>query len=335
MNETTVTITAKKINRIGNLLIGIGFLLPVLATGFNIGSAYEAGEFIGRGVLLTLLAIGVISLITRKMSEVQKSYARLALGVCVVIWAVSSIVTTSRDEAVVKQSKNAMIESYMQATVAATTGGPSAAPSTPAPVSTVGTSPEAQKAVVFLAAMGRAAAKQAADNGNLAKKFSTVNLDNALTPAGLTSRTNINASRAQIRKYLELIQERDTMVEQTSTANETIILQSDLSERDRRSAIDGFKQTSIESLKLAHDLSTAQRDSANKFIEMLDFAELRLGTMSVSDGKVMFATQADVDNYQALYDEVQSAAKLEEAVTQQYLDYQRRHAQSMVDLYNK
>jgi len=159
------------------------------------------------------------------------------------------------------------------------------------------------------------------------KDLNSIDLSDALTPAGLTSAAAISASRAKITQYLSTLDERDQAIKKYRADIEALARNVDLDEDFRQGMVKGFNSTSTKWEKVFEEIGTSQRDLLASMTAMLDFAEANLGKSQMHDGQLAFQKPGQSERYNALVVSVQASAAREETAEQHLRQMQQASAQ--------
>lgn len=178
-------------------------------------------------------------------------------------------------------------------------------------------------------------AELAEKSAMLRNKFAVLDFSNSFTPASLTNTVMLDRSRDLVHRYEQAIQERRAVHDDYLANAERFFKTADVSEAERIDALSGFLEAKQEGNRQFDVLEKAQLDTVDIFTRMLDFASARVGKMEVRNGKLLFAAQADVDDYNALMKEFDVVATAEEKAVQAIKDGEKARDQRLTNDYNK
>ena len=173
------------------------------------------------------------------------------------------------------------------------------------------------------------------DMTSLNQKLSSFDISHVLTPERLTTKEGIQTSRKEVRTLQSLIDERQSILQRYFAGVENLIKTEDVSEVDRTQTLDGFNKGKTNTKKLYDALRDAQAASMKSTTDLLDFAENILGSTLVQDGKIMFQTKTDLDEYNRLMGILRSGSTREEAVTSQIMAKIQSSRQEMLKEYHE
>jgi len=328
-------IQVRRVKVTAYLLLGLAIAVPFLVAALDGMNAFDTGRLLGQMVVAFVVVVAFVALALRSSTPLAKSYGRLAVAIGFLAWSAGASIGAWRDAHRVTEAKREMIEAFMRTTVAP--AQPQAAQSA-ATVEVVNPSSRAgttDKMVAFMNGVQIRATKWATDAGALEQKFSAVDMSTVLRPENLTTRPGITASRQKVRQVQELIDERNSTLQRYLLDVAEFFKTADIDDINRREAITSFEAGRQKTLVAYEELGNAQLASLKAVSDMLDFAEKNLGGTSVQNGRIMFQTQAQLDQYQGIFAKLQQAAAEEEAVTKKTLDLQKASRQSLLNEYNK
>lgn len=155
------------------------------------------------------------------------------------------------------------------------------------------------------------------------ERFGAIDLSVYLTAESLTNPNSLSAGRATLAQFRMLIQERNLLV-QNMTAEGNTHIQGIPDESMRRSARKGFDTNQQNSLPLFEELGKTQMAAASAVEKVFDWASKNSGKLRAKDGQLVFASVAQRQEYLSLIDQLNSAAKQEEAVAAKFVANQEK-----------
>jgi hypothetical protein len=144
---------------------------------------------------------------------------------------------------------------------------------------------------------------------DLNKQFTALDVSTLLTPQHLTDHAGIDASRATLREFTKLVNERDAVIDRYFKNREALFRTANIDEATRQAALQTFHEFTPKTEKTLEDFSAAQHDWADAVSAVLDFADANLGRHAVQDGQLMFPDQASLGQYRTLLSRVDAAGQ--------------------------
>lgn len=337
----------KSVRRIGWGFLALALASPALLGAVGILSAYKVGQLTVEVGFAWLVAAVVIDFLTKKREAVAKANGRIVAAALALVMALVSGFNDYRDTQKVDSAKKELIEQFMSMSVEAKTAPateaapapvapsvvvqqPAPAPAPPIAQQVVATS-EADRAVGFLNAMKVRAKQFAEESAAIDRKFNAVDLSTVLVAQNIVSKQSLDASRKKLNSYKAAIAARDAMLTKHITLSEKIIRGSGLSEREVAQGMAGLNSSKGTVMRNYADLTTAQMDTVNATEDILDFAQRRLGRITIQNGQPMFQTQPELDEYQRLIQILTDAAGTETTITEKVQAQAQASKQALVD----
>jgi hypothetical protein len=147
----------------------------------------------------------------------------------------------------------------------------------------------------------------------LDKKFDALDIEPILKPENLVDGNAIARSRATLKTFRGLIDERREVYKSTSEKIEAILRTSNLSRIDLQDAMARLNRSSGRTTKLLTDLDEVQLRTIDAISKILDMCENNLGKFRIQKGDMLFVTQAQLDLYRTQLTLIQDYAKQETA----------------------
>jgi hypothetical protein len=245
MNGTAANNRARTIRRTANGVLCLAVILPLIAWHVDIVSSQWVGRTTGKMLFWVLLVSGILALVTNKWPEQKKANARLVVAGFFLASAGGSVFVGVREaDDVYEEALATMTERIAQKTTLPD--------SAPVPGETPGEE-------VFRIAKENTRNRQAAAFDAIDQRFAAIDLGAMLTPAALTSRKAIQASRVAFGRYQALLEERDALAKSAVGENEGLIKEADLRDAVRTRALEQSRQASVATLALVNQFSQSQR----------------------------------------------------------------------------
>lgn len=343
MTVAVATAPEQSAKRIGWGLLVLALASPFLMSGIRVIDARKAGELTVYVGFAWLSAAIIIDLLTRKRDAVTKANGRVVAATLSLVMALVSGFNSYQDNKKVDTAKKELIEQFMATTVEArnapaqTTAAPEpaamapAAPAEATPSAKPLIANEADRMVSFMNAMKPRAKAFAEQSAALDRKFNSMDMSTVLVPQALTNNDGIQASRKTLDRYKGLVTERDNMLKQHFIQTEKVIRSQALTEREVNEALAGMRGSQDETVKAYADLSAAQLASLKATGDIVNFAERTIGRVVVQEGKMMFQTQPELDEYNRLMQVLTQVAAKEESVAQRVTALSQKSKQNLVD----
>lgn len=293
--------TADRIDLFANVALGIGLLLPQAAAMNNMGDAYQAGRFLGISAVAVLVVLVVLKAVLKSHPPLHMAFGKLVLAVLVVLAGLKQVHSAQRDMQAMRDAGRQMMATLNDKEDA----GPAVAPAV---------SEEARKVVAFLNGVKAMVKRQAAQSELLNKEFQKIDMSTVLTPAGLTTRAAIEASRAKLGSFGDLVDQRDALFAASMAEAQQYMRTVDVPEQHRAGAVDIAERTGRQTLALNAELSAVQRNMIKHMTAMLAFSASQLGKTKLQQDTMLFAGQRELDTFRKLSDLITRTAAREEAV---------------------
>jgi len=148
--------------------------------------------------------------------------------------------------------------------------------------------------------------------------MAALELDKALLPTTLTTSEGIAANKHRIKAYDALI---DTNAENT---NKTLItLKAEVEKQFGGTKfgaewISNFDKSMKNRQAIEKEMYDNQKSLIKVFSEINQLMEQRLGVTGIENNQIQFSTQEDLDQFNALFGQVDKLANEEEAIGQKY-----------------
>jgi len=327
--------SASRNNLTAYLIIILALVGAMVAVSTGITDPAVAGRLLVHQLLALLVAVAVLGLVLRGHSARAKSYGRLTVGVVLLVWSATVVLSEWRDIQRVTDAKKDLIESLLKAGVApplpsATTPLPQPEAKSPAADTTT-----ADEKVAYLNGAKSLMTRLATESVALDKRFedASASFEGLLEPANLTDRQAIKDWRAKIRQFAVLTDERDKALERDLSTARAYIASADLSDSLRQRELDDFDWSQENVRHAMAKIGRAQRDVMQAASEMLDFAEQNLGNMRIVGGFLQFQTDAQQARYEALTAKLQESAARKEDASNDWLELQQAGIKARVDEY--
>lgn len=314
----------------------VALALPLLASVAGITPAFDAGRRFGNLAMVYLLLAIVAFVATQKRSGFAKSYGTLGAGAILLICSATATLQSWHDQhdvhAAAQELSRALDEikqAQEQPAQTAEVGSQSPEISTaiqPPKPSAAGPS---KGMAALLHAIATHAKKSAAESQALDRKFQSIDLSDVLTPNNLTSAEGLSKSTVKIRQIEGLIAERNGWLQSVMSRGEAMIRNAPISDDEKRRALEGFEEKRPRTIRMYRDLDTAQKASMASISAMLDFAAQNINSMAVSDGQLLFETQAKLDQYNVLLQRIEQVAAAEENTVRNVAAMQQQAAREM------
>lgn len=340
MSAVAAEMPEKSAKRTGWGLLALALASPLMLAAAGAISAVKAGELFTKVGFAWLLAAGVLGLILKKRDDQSKANGRVAAATLALLMALFLGFTGYHDTQRVNTAKNELIEQFMVSTVTARTDAipsaamPSERPAAPIQRVAAGGS-EADRAVAFLGAMKLRAKQFTETSAALDRKFSEIDFGSVLAPESLVDKASIQASRKMLERYRGLIQEREAMLKQHYELSEKIIRGMALTEREVNEGMAGLNSKKGPVLQMYAELNTLQYGSVKASGDLLNFAERGLGRITFQNGKLVFQSQPELDEYRSLLQALTDVAAKEDVVVKKVNANAQKIKQGMVDEFKK
>ena len=320
--------SASRNNLTAYLIIILALVGAMVAVSTGITDPAVAGRLLVHQLLALLVAVAVLGLVLRSHSARAKSYGRLTVGVALLVWSATVVLSEWRDIQRITDAKKDLIESLMKVGVAPPLPQPEAK-SPPADTTT------ADEKVAYLNGAKSLMTRLATESVALDKRFedASASFEGLLEPANLTDRQAIKDWRAKIRQFAVLTDERDKALERDLSTARAYIASADLSDSLRQRELDDFDWSQENVRHAMAKIGRAQRDVMQAASEMLDFAEQNLGNMRIVGGLLQFQTDAQQARYEALTVKLQESAARKEDASNDWLELQQAGIKARVDEY--
>lgn len=306
--------TVERVDLFANIALGIDFLLPLVAALNGKGDAYQAGRFLGASGLGVLIALVILKGLLKTHPPIRMAGAKLAIGVVLIVWGVRQISGMERDLQAIREAGRHMV---------ATMSGKDDAGAAPAPAA----SEEVRKVVAVMNGANALLKRQTAQSEAFNQEFEKLDMSGALTPAGLTSYAAIDASRAKLVRFGELIDERNRLIPAALSEGQTYLRNADVPEKYRAPALARTEKIGQQTLDMNAELCAAQKDFIKHMSAMLDFCETQLGKTEIHRGELMFAGERELPTYRTLLEAIDRTATREEEILAKFA----AHTQKMKD----
>jgi hypothetical protein len=270
MDDRAAISRAGNARNLANWLLGFGLALPLIAVSLNQVPARSGGQLTGKNLLFVLLALSIAGLLNKNRSVERKAKGRLVVAVLCVIVAVAGIAAIALE------------------------GGPWR---------------RSPQELALIVRMNAETARQQATLAAIDKRFAAIALDEIMTPAALTSRTEIQAARDTLSNFMDLANERKVQSHSAAKEYLRLINQAGLDEAARLEALAAFKKKSQPTLALVGKMQRAHYRTIEACMRLIDFAESRLGQIKVVDGALVFANDADIVTLGTVLEALQFALK--------------------------
>lgn len=146
----------------------------------------------------------------------------------------------------------------------------------------------------------------------LAERFQHVDLATVLTPENVTSPVGIAASRATLKQYRALLDERNLLLQKNNAENERLLMS--IPPGNTKSHALWLEEAGQNTLKTYHELDQTQRAEANVMERILDWCEKQGPNLTLESAQLHFVSREQAMELQALLDELSAAEKASEEV---------------------
>jgi hypothetical protein len=151
----------------------------------------------------------------------------------------------------------------------------------------------------------------------LADEQAQLGLDTILAPKFLTQGLGILEGRRKLKALSAIIDQQESQDRQTMVEYKSAMAQLMQNRVRGQEFMDGFERGVAKRQILIGEYIANERALLKAATEIVDFAELRLGKTAVQDGKIMFQSASEVDEYNTLTAEVERLAAKEGVLQQQ------------------
>jgi hypothetical protein len=155
------------------------------------------------------------------------------------------------------------------------------------------------------------------------KRFDQIDFSAVLTPQGLTTPKGINDAKRTLAAFQALLAERKALIQGHRVEVERFF-GSLPSGRVARQALESARKSLAADEALYARLDTSQSEFSDALASIIGWAEGRLGSMSVKDGQLQFATVALQQEFQQLLGRLVKAEESVGAVAAAMTDAQQR-----------
>ncbi|NHZ99220.1 hypothetical protein [Massilia sp. CCM 8734] len=313
-SDTTPEQEAARINVFAHMALGIGVMLPLVAALNRIGDIHLAGRFLGASALGVLILLGLLKLILKDHAPVGVAWAKLGIGIVLVVLGIRQINSAERDLHAIKQAARQVVATMNEKE----DPGPAAAPAT---------SEEARQIVAVVNGVNALLKRQMAQTDLLNKEFEKVDMGDTLTPSSLTTRTGIDGSRRKLVRFGELVGQRDRLLADSAAEGRQFLLTAKVPEHYRAPALANATKVAKQTLGLSAELSAVQKEFIKQMSTMLDFSQAQLGRTVMQKGDLMFAGERELATYRRLAVAIDKTGAREEAIVARF----NAHVQQLKD----
>lgn len=294
-----------------------------------------AGRLLVHQLLALLVAVAVLGLVLRSHSARAKSYGRVTVGVVLLVWSATVLLSEWCDIQRVTDAKKDLVESLMKAGVAPPPPSATTPPPQPEAKSPAADATTTDEKVAYLNGAKSLMTRLATESVALDKRFedSFASFEGLLEPANLADREAIKDFREKLRQFAVLTDERDKALERDLSTAGAYTALADLSDSLRQRELADFDWSQENVRHAMAKRGRAQRDAMQAASEMLDFSEQNLGNMRIVGGFLRFRTDAQLAWYEALTAKLQGSAARRADASNAWLDLQQAGIKARVDEY--
>lgn len=163
-------------------------------------------------------------------------------------------------------------------------------------------------------------------------KFAAVNMADVLTPVALTTSSGISRSRATVRRFRELIDERRRLSVSFLDERERILRSSSLDQANQQAALGAFNSSKKQTLILIDNLEAIQREIIGSITKIIDLCASSLGQLGIQDGNILFQSQEQLDQYRIQLVLIQRYTEAEENAMAVYIAHLQKGRQSLQEV---
>lgn len=337
-----VSRTTKSTKILAWVLLMSAWALPVLSGLTKSNLAFASGEFAGQLAMISALVMLVVWVVFRKSEPLTQAKSTVAVAIVMLIWSAYGTLTMRQQDTELKEAVARYQDAVKPAESLVEPAKAAPAPVTPVvPVTQPPVTAQEPPKVVLAGVLDKMAAvskRQTEQMLALDRKFNAVDLGTVLVAENLVDGRAIARSRASVRTFSGLLDERARAYQAATAENEAVLRSSGLSPADLQAATSTFNEGKAKMQKLLADLDQAQRGSLDALITVLDLCESNLGQFMAKDGNVLFRTQEQLDLFRAQIARLQQYAEKEQAASAAIasaMAQQRQKTQKDLELLSK
>jgi hypothetical protein len=298
---------ARQLRVTGWALATMAPLLAVLVSG-TFDGGFLAGQRLGEASAVLLLLALPLYFGFRKASDLRKAMATAVVGASLAVWMAIAVFQDWRG--VRQKAELRAVAADVSAQIQ------SGARGSDRTGSASNSAPEGEFARLLASVPARMAQNEAGARA-FEESAAALRIGEVLTPSALITGRGIESGRKTLSRYEELV---ESYVESNRRYVETLtaeVADMNLSPSERAEFNAGYASGLVRSGELLGQWVRLQTKQIAKSRELLDLADSLAGTLTVSDGALMFSAQKDLDTYNRLLGELQSLAEQETALAEE------------------
>lgn len=294
-------------------LIASAFLIPILASmvaGDRL--SFQVGHTVGYYGGALAVAMLIASLATARRAPLVKARGDLCVGILLIGLSIATTYAEWREREGMKSAMGDLASVIKEGGASPVQALPAAVPLPPSAATAMPSGSIDEAYLRGLTAMVKA---QAAEISAIRRQLQEIDLTPILAPQTLANLEQIGAARERLNGFKRLLLAERDAVEKNQLEAEKYLRTTPATTPFRSEVLSGFDQSKVRVVEAYSAYHKAELRIVRAAETLLGFAASRREAIQLDGDRLLFSTQTDLDAYNAMLTELQSAAAQEKIAT--------------------